>query len=461
MEMMKLWALFSAVVFLSVFTALGQEPGTELWHVAITQETFQDTTVSSPAIADDGTIYLGSSDTNGGGRLYAISPTGTTNWTFRTEGEIRSSPAIGNDGSIYFGSLDGVIVSLNTNGLPNWTIQTGEEVRSSPAIAADGTIYIGVGSSNQNSLLAILPDGTTNWIFEMGVMGNYGDSEQFSSPSIGSDGTIYVGSLDGNFYSIHPDGTTNWTFAIGDPCYGSPTIGPDGTIYFGADSGELYALAPDGTEKWSVYVGDFIETTPAIGADGNIYFGGLGTSSLYCVDPTGQTLWVAQAPIGISASPAVAADGTIYAAGYKDGMLYAITSSGQTNKWVFDAQGKIFASPTIAPNGTIYFVAGPNLFAIYETNGPGASVSPMFRRDRKHNARATQVALDGFSLLSDGSAHMNLHVEPGASYRVQASTDLMQWLDLTNFVSSAASVVSFTDTNATNFSQRFYRIASP
>ncbi|EEF59994.1 hypothetical protein [Pedosphaera parvula] len=105
-------------------------------------------------------------------------------------------------------------------------------------------------------------------------------------------------------------------------------------------------------------------------------------------------------------------------------------------------------------------MAGQKLFAIYETNGPATSVSSMFRRDRKHNARATQMAFNSSKQLPDGTARMNLRLEPGASYRVQASTDLVQRLDLTNFVSSSLSI-QFTDTSATNYSQRFYRLASP
>src|SRR6185369_11020223 len=57
---------------------------------------------SSPAIASDGTIYIGSNDQ----RLYAINPDGTKKWAFQTGGKLQSSPAIASDGKIYIGSLD-------------------------------------------------------------------------------------------------------------------------------------------------------------------------------------------------------------------------------------------------------------------------------------------------------------------------------------------------------------------
>src|SRR5215472_14272981 len=54
---------------------------------------------SSPALASDGTIYIG----NFYQKLWAIGSNGITRWSFDTGSEIKSSPAVGNDGTIYFG----------------------------------------------------------------------------------------------------------------------------------------------------------------------------------------------------------------------------------------------------------------------------------------------------------------------------------------------------------------------
>ena len=45
---------------------------------------------SSPAIAGDGTSYVGCED----GILYAVGPNGEQRWSFRTGGSILSSPAV-------------------------------------------------------------------------------------------------------------------------------------------------------------------------------------------------------------------------------------------------------------------------------------------------------------------------------------------------------------------------------
>src|SRR5574337_519147 len=64
-------------------------------------------------------------------------------WTFQTEGPITSSPAIGDDGTIYVGSKDKKLYAINRNGNLKWTFETQGEVDSSPAIRKDGTILFG------------------------------------------------------------------------------------------------------------------------------------------------------------------------------------------------------------------------------------------------------------------------------------------------------------------------------
>jgi len=67
-----------------------------------------DAVYSSPAVASNGDIYVGSSD----GALHALAPDGTELWRFTTKGPgkapagtILASPAIGNDGTVYIGGL--------------------------------------------------------------------------------------------------------------------------------------------------------------------------------------------------------------------------------------------------------------------------------------------------------------------------------------------------------------------
>lgn len=98
---------------------------------------------SSPSIADDGTIYVGSDDDN----VYALNPDGTQKWKvgLGDGGNSRSGVAI-HDGVVYVTTREatGHIKALN--------IANGNEIWASAAIAGDGTVYF---ASRDNKIYAI------------------------------------------------------------------------------------------------------------------------------------------------------------------------------------------------------------------------------------------------------------------------------------------------------------------
>jgi len=294
---------------------------------------------SSPAIGDDGTIYVGSNDNN----LYAINSDGAEKWSFKTGDTVSSSPAIGDDGTIYVGSSDNNLYAINSDGTEKWSFKTGNMVDSSPAIGDDGTIYVG---SNDNNLYAINSDGTEKWSFETG-------DTVFSSPAIGDDGTIYVGSDAGYLYALNPNGTEKWSFGTGGYWVASsPAIGNDGTIYVGCDDGNLFALSPDGSKKWSFETSDKIWSSPAIGDDGTIYVGS-NDNNLYAINSDGTEKWSLNTGSDFRiSSPVIGSDGTIYIAPKSDN-LYGIDPNG-TEKWSFEPNGSMESSPAIGKDGTIY-----------------------------------------------------------------------------------------------------------
>ena len=243
---------------------------------------------SSPAIGNDGTIYVGSRDKY----FYAINPNGTLKWRFNAGDTIFSSPAIGEDGAIYFGVIGpgwdiGRIYALNPNGTEKWYYDTSDWVYSSPAIGEDGIVYC---TSNNNHLYAFYPEnGTVKWSFKRG--------DFMGSPSIGDDGTIYTACWDDYLYAIYPEnGTMKWRSKLGVGCGHTPTIANDGTIYVGEDL--LYAIYPNGTRKWSFNPGDYQDITSisqTVSADGIIYIGtSLNTAKggyLIAVNPDSTEQW--------------------------------------------------------------------------------------------------------------------------------------------------------------------------
>jgi len=51
-------------------------------------------------------------------------------------------------------------------------------------------------------------------------------------------------------------------------------------------------------------------------------------------------------------------------------------------------------------------------------------------------------------------------LQAGRNYRVQASTNFLQWFDVTNFLSQS-SVMIFTNSELTNLPAAFYRVVTP
>ena len=311
-----------------------------------------DKIYSSPAIAQDGTIYIGSDD----GHLYALDPNGTLIWPpFSAQGGIFSSPAIGDDGTIYVGSYDDNLYAINPdNGTQKWFFPTEDNVLSTPAFDKNGIIYVG---SNDGKLYAITPEGEEKWSKE-----NLG--EMVSSPAIGEDNTIYVGAGElnlyspgqskGRLYAFNPNGEKKWHKEFN--VFSRPAIGTDGTIYAGSTNGNLYALDPDdGTELWKYSTGGPILSCPKIleGAT-DIIITGSDDKTLYAFNSYGDIVWSYQLTDKIRSSAAIGPDGTIYI-GCHDQCLHAFDIDNDSHVGQFPTGKAITSIPAVSENGTIYF----------------------------------------------------------------------------------------------------------
>ena len=332
---------------------------------------------SSPAVALDGTIYVGSDDSF----VYAFQPDGNLKWKYPTGGPVQSSPAIDQRGNIRIGSSDHRLYAFDPDGKLQWVFETGGAVRSSPAIDDLGRIYAG---SDDNYLYALSSTGELRWSYKTG-------GEVQSSPAVDANGIVYVGSNDKNLYALSADGNLMWKFPARGAIKAPPVIGTDNTIYIGSCDHTFYAVTPQGGKKWSVATGGEIRSSCALGDDDTLYFG-CDDHCLYALNADGTRRWTYQAGAAIGSSPAIDQENIIYF-GCDDGTLYALNGQG-TVCGAFRTGGGIYSSPCLTTcldkegeaRGRIYVGSNDrNLYSI-ANQGKGAinSLWPMFLKGSKH-----------------------------------------------------------------------------
>ena len=231
---------------------------------------------TSSAIAPDGTVYMSGTFS---GRLHALNPNGTLKWRFQIGlSVVNSSPALAADGTLYIGSARGILHAFTPGGTRLWMAELDKHTtrNSSPVIGDDGTIYIG----GSKGISAVNPNGTIKWEFPT--------AGKMATPAIATDGTIYAGeqrggSFTSHFYALDPDGNMVWEY-VGEKSFrAAPALGADGTIYT-CNGSHVIALNPNGTVLWDYETlrRSTIVSTPAIGGDGTLY---VTAEDLYAFGP--------------------------------------------------------------------------------------------------------------------------------------------------------------------------------
>lgn len=359
---------------------------------------------TSPVIDKEGDIYFADQKCN----LYAIDKNGKEKWRFSGgkpvtskewggESCAQSSPAIAEDGTIYFLPMTGKFFAVSPDGKEKWSypIFMFKNAWSSPSIDKDGTIYVGsemyppreTGKPEEKhaNVYAINPDGTLKWEYSTGSNWSTGTA------AIADDGVIFTttglcegGKCENAILAINPDGTKKWSlFPENGVPEGSPTIAKDGTVYITAKGKDdprksfFYALNPaDGSTKWKMAGSAGMSITPGIDSDGTIYFGDWD-GVFFALNPDGSEKWRVQTPKAyetLSSSPAIGADGTIYF-GSITGQFFAYDRNGK-EKWQFKTEGGgIVASPAIGEGGIVYVTTVPGELIAFGPGKNGASTS--------------------------------------------------------------------------------------
>ncbi|HMJ64349.1 MAG TPA: PQQ-binding-like beta-propeller repeat protein, partial [Candidatus Binatia bacterium] len=491
------------------FTFSAYSPaGNVLWSIPLhVSGTFQG--FASPAIAHDGTIYVAADGSLDKG-LHALRPDGTRKWRFVPTGARVLTPVVGTDGTIYFGVLNDGLYAVNPDGTLRWQLpMTGEHIWA--AVGRDGTIYV-TGSTSPTKLFAFTPAGVKQWETQIGPA----ISQHASAPVIGLDGSIFV--VADQLYAFNADGSAKWAFDTPGNAWSSlraPAIDSEGNIYAGL--GDFVAVSPSGSLLWSFAAN--ATTSPTLTPDGKIYVGAGDTLyALQANAGLAQSPWpmfqrdprhTGAAPLITTTRPAVniVARDPIAVEGPFCFSNWWWTTSWNSGGWVTSA-GLVDPNRCPGTNTATFVVrrSGPTNTDLTVSYGIGGTASngvdyaalsgsvtiPAGKRSAQivitprddtivegletvvlrlqsspdytigTPARAAALIVDNdrprppCRLLSDRQFHFCNPATNGYCYRIEASTDLVNWTSVcTNIVTDGA--LHFIDPDAPPINARFYR----
>lgn len=222
------------IVFAAGRMVYGIEPsGTVRFRVKTPRKTF-----TSPAVAENGTVFVGSQDDH----VYAITSEGKIAWQRNLTADVDGGPAIADDGTVYVGTDGGEIVALDpSDGSVRWRRSLGGFVRGSISIGRDGTVL--AGTYGPMPRLVALDPAQGELRFDFGVQGT--GAREFGihgGPVEDAEGRLYFGAQDDCVYALRPDGTLLWKLQTGGDIDAPIVIADDGTLLVGSGDGKLYAI---------------------------------------------------------------------------------------------------------------------------------------------------------------------------------------------------------------------------
>ncbi len=249
-------------------------------------------------------------------------------------------------------------------------------------------------------------------------------------------GYVFYTSLDGITWTPRYPSTGNGHLGV---CFGAGLFAAVGDTY---DGGPI-VTSPDG-----------INWTPRAWVTNHFLYGvTYGNGQFVAVGGEGAILtsadgtnWMTRAPL-----PAL----SLFAVAYGNGRFVATGYDYDDN--LSSYVGVIFTSPDGVSWAPRISNTGNTLYGIAYGNGQfviGGDYGTILQSEQ---TLPRMTAIPG---LPDGVAHVLVTGLPEQNYPIQASTNLSDWVALTNVVLTNG-VGQFSDPSATNFSQRFYRAALP
>jgi ABC-type dipeptide/oligopeptide/nickel transport system permease subunit len=120
-----------------------------------------------PAVATDGSLYLGTND----GRLLAVSPDGDIIWETELPATPVGPPALNDEGDIYIGDEEGGMIAVSAAGDVIWQFEqddVGLPIHG-PTVDLEGDIYYLLDDPRGDHLISLTSEGELRWSTETGT----------------------------------------------------------------------------------------------------------------------------------------------------------------------------------------------------------------------------------------------------------------------------------------------------
>ncbi|MDC0749122.1 PQQ-binding-like beta-propeller repeat protein [Polyangium mundeleinium] len=191
----------------------------------------------SPAIDDDGTIYVGAQDDH----LYAFTLAGARVFRRDLGADVDCAPLLGDDGAIFVGTDGGHVFAFEKSGALRFRVDVGGFVRGGLSLGRDGSVIAGVYGPRPGIVALDPTSGVERFAFrireggprELGVHGG---------PLVDAEGRLYFGAADDHVYALDSRGSRLFSVLLGGDVDAPLVLGPGGVLYAGAEDGRLYAI---------------------------------------------------------------------------------------------------------------------------------------------------------------------------------------------------------------------------
>jgi hypothetical protein len=309
--------------------------------------------LTAPAIAVDGTVVFGRSDTSS--QVVAVHPDGTNAWSLTLgSATVTSAPSIGAQ-AIWVGANDGKLYAVKLDGsgeLASRTCTASGTSKGPPAVLTTGSTDVAFGAFSNGRIYAsgptCVPTAATagNDPYTVGVAVD-GDGAVYGATSTLSLKAVRRNLWDGAAFAA------SWVVDVGDTVDAPLAMAGTGSLFTGSTAGKLLRAAAGSVSQLATLSGPVVESAIIL-SNGDIVVGD-ASGKLHRLDATGKAVWDPPVDLGAAVhAPMVLTDGTSrsFLVATDDGRLHALDDAG-TPLW----SGPLTGGPALGP-GNLYTPPG-------------------------------------------------------------------------------------------------------